>query len=79
MIKFLFPDICFIQNPLVSKDNSWIFTFPKNIVYKFSYFLFIKVENGFKTIIEKIPTKKKLTKIGDRIFHNEIPEALDIT
>ena len=79
IIKFLFPDICFIQNPLVSNDNSWIFTFPKNNVSKFSYFLFINVENGFKTIIEKSPTKKKHTKIGERIFHNETPEALEIT
>ena len=57
----------------------WNIALPKNIVCKLSYFLFNKVENGFKIIIEKSPTKKKHTKIGERIFHNEIPEALEIT
>ena len=35
----------------------------------------VRSENGFKTIIEKSPTKKKQTKIGERIFHNETPAA----
>ena len=37
------------------------------------------VENGFKIIIEKVPIRKNNTKIGDRIFHKDIPEDFDIT
>ena len=72
-------DTCLIQNPLVSNDNCLKLVFPKNNVSKVSYFLFKRVEKGFKVIIEKSPMQKKDTNMGERIFHKEIPDVLDIT
>ena len=78
MIKNFCPDNCFIQNPFVSNDNCLKLVLPKNKVSNVSNFLFKRVEKGIKATIEKRPIQKKDANIGERIFHREIPDVLDI-